>query len=138
LRKASENPYELAGAHRFEIARRKAQEMVEHRAPDVRDDPLAGAEHEKKPRIGRKGKQHRETEDRNERAVEHGRAGRSEARVDHIAQSLAEREDARGRHQQRDYGRRDAQAIRDEEPGKADELGEVPAARPVGQAIVED
>ena len=122
----------------FEIARGEPQDVVEHRAADIRDHALAGAEHQEEARVRRKRKQRGQTEHCDQRTIEHFGTGRGKAGVDHIAQALAEREHARGSDQQGAHRARDAQPVGREEPRQADELREVPAARTVGQAIVED
>ena len=127
----------LTGADGLEIRGREGQDMVEHRAADVRDDALAGTEHQEEPGVGGCREEYREAERGGQRAVEHLGTGGGEPCVDYIAKALPERENAGSRHQQRDHRGCNAQPVGSEEPRQAQELGEVAAARTVRQAVIE-
>jgi hypothetical protein len=54
----------LSGARAFEVAGRKAQDVIEHRAPDVGDDAFAGAHHQVEAGEGGRREQQRQCQHR--------------------------------------------------------------------------
>ncbi len=111
----------LAGARRVEERGLEREDVVEHRAAQVRHHALAGRHHQVEAEEGRDRERERDRDHRAERLVEQPRVAAAKAVVDHVLEALAQREHATGRDHEGDERGRDPRPVGLEEPRQARE-----------------